>query len=742
MDKKTIADVFVKNGLINKHELTVVLKENERSPNESIESTLLRLYFATEQEIARALSRHHRLPYINLIDVNIDKEALSAVPLELASRYMVFPVWLEEDTLVVAMKDPMDKEAIHALKEAGGYNVHAHMAAEIDIKEAINSFYSVDQAVAAYLKKVAFPKELKILSSDEKEGKSYPAGQEAVHHLLCSVMSHGLSRNAQEIVIVPSGKTIKFLSGVDGRMGDLFQTPRWMENVLLSHAKILAGVNPSDTYSVQAGMIRVENRGKIIEFKTIVRPIPGGEEFIIRFPEDIRKKSADKKSPLPDIYQKEVDRILSRPQGVLIVSGPLGSGRSSSLMEWAEQAAQQKRAVSLISDTASEVKRGVTHVRVNPRTGVTFPRALRTALLHESDVVAIDELRDRETAEMAFCASLEKHLVLASLHTMDCASVFIRLWDIKVKRDLLASSLSGILAQRLVRALCQSCREERKPLPAPMLKNVPVLYRAKGCEDCGQTGYQGLLAIHEFLAITPEWRKRLMQPDLTRSEINGALSASGFVSLQTRALEVLKDGMTTVEELERHGLIPSDVLIEPEPKPEEAPPQAADVHPAPVFQKDEGEKKEEEPSLFCQLCGSTLSPFRDKKEKSDKSYRVLVAEDDTHVAGMMSSLLSKEGYQVQCAPNGREAWEYAQREKPHLLITDVVMPEMTGLELIRRLRENVTTAFIPAIILSQKKDVEDRIQGYEAGTDDFIPKPFENKEMRLRIRSVLNRTYH
>jgi CheY-like chemotaxis protein len=279
-----------------------------------------------------------------------------------------------------------------------------------------------------------------------------------------------------------------------------------------------------------------------------------------------------------------------------------------------------------------------------------------------------------------------------------------------------------------VRALCPACREERTPLPSPLFQNVPVLYRAKGCVACGRTGYLGRIALHEFLAVTPAWRERLSRPDLTEADIRGALAMENVKSLQAKALEALKDGLTTVEELERNGLVPSDALAEP-PAPE------------PVVQESEPPADQSPEPGVCSACGHPLFLMRGKDDDY-QGFRILLAEDEVDVAGALSTFLSREGFLVQVAPNGREALECALRDKPHLVITDVVMPEMTGLDLIKELRGNVTTVFTPVMILSKKTDVEDRIRGFEAGTDDFLPKPFSNREMLLRVQSMLKRTYN
>jgi CheY-like chemotaxis protein len=467
-----------------------------------------------------------------------------------------------------------------------------------------------------------------------------------------------------------------------------------------------------------------------MEFKVSVLPTPAGEEVTIRFPQGGPGDRYDQDRALSVDLLNETTEILGRKEGLFLICGPLGSGRTAKLCGWARELAREPGDVAFLSDSIEEEIEGVKLFSVSARTGVTFARALRGALLHGAKVIVIDELRDGETAEIALRASLEGCLVLASLHTTDCASALTRLWDLKVKRDLLSAALSGILAQQLVRALCPACREERGPLPSVLFQNVPMLYRAKGCSSCGQTGYRGRVALHEFLAITPDWRERIARPDLTEADVRRELSIANVPSLQAKALEALKAGLTTVDELERNGLVPSDALAEPQ-SPEPALPEAAAV------------PQREDPTpdgTLCAACGRHLPPIR-KEEDDYQGFKILLAEDDPSVSGMVSKLLSNEGFQVLVAPNGRAAWEDVLREKPHLIITDILMPEMTGLDLIKKLRGDVTTVFIPVMILSQKKDVEDRIRGFEAGTDDYLPKPFSTREMLVRIRSVLKRTY-
>ncbi|MBI4395949.1 MAG: Flp pilus assembly complex ATPase component TadA, partial [Elusimicrobia bacterium] len=362
--------------------------------------------------------------------------------------------------------------------------------------------------------------------------------------------------------------------------------------------------------------------------------------------------------------------------------------------------------------------------------------------------------------------SMTGHLVFSTLHTNDAVSTISRLLDLKVEPYLIASSLTGVLAQRLVRAICTHCREEYQP-PADVIKKIEahlgeevsfLFYRGKGCEKCQHTGYRGRIGVHEFLDISGEVRQAIRQGGASEGKIRDLARKSGMKSLLDDALEKVKQGITTMEEVERILIL----MDEPASAKEALCPQC--------------EETVQEDWKKCPYCGAHLkgtpeppavaapppapapSPAQPPSQALNwpshppldrtnahpldfTGFKVLVVDDDQEMLRALVLYLLKNKFSVSIAANGQEAMELVSRDKPHVLITDVLMPSMDGLELLRTLRADVTTAFIPVIILSQKSAVEDRLKGFEVGTDDYISKPFSPDEMLYRIRAVLKRVY-
>jgi CheY-like chemotaxis protein len=335
--------------------------------------------------------------------------------------------------------------------------------------------------------------------------------------------------------------------------------------------------------------------------------------------------------------------------------------------------------------------------------------------------------------------------VLSTLHTNDAVATITRLLDLKIEPYLVASSLSGVLAQRLVRTICQDCREPYEPDPSAVKKVEAafgeeisfVFYHGKGCEKCRGSGYRGRMGIHEFLNITPEVREIVRSQGASEAKIKAAARKDGFRTLLEDALEKMKQGLTTVEEVERV------VVFNPDQKAGES--CAACGKPM-----EEGWKA-------CPHCGRSVGapaapqaadpsaprPSRPKSQgPSDfTGYKVLVVDDEEDVSRSLAMHLLKNKFSVTMAAGAQEALEAVSKDKPHILLTDVLMPGMDGLELVRRLRSDAGTAFMPVILFSQKTAVEDRLKGFEAGSDDYLPKPFDPQEMLQRVRAVLRRAY-
>ena len=746
MDKEKLAESFVKAGLLDKEEVARFLDANRQAAGESLEDTLVRLKYATEDETIKAMADHLGTPFLDL-SKGLDPEATHRIPLNLASQHSIFPVREEDGFLLLAMKNPSDTEALDLARFAAGIPVKAYLASQAAIEKAIHDHYHVDENIADYMR--AMPEDNKSfeLVGDEEKAEAdvkdlrKKSESQPVIQLTNSILMQGVAKGASDIHVEPQETTVIIRNRVDGILSEATRAPKWTQAALTSRLKIMAGMDIAEKRVPQDGRIKIRFEGKNIDLRVSTLPTQHGEKVVIRI------LDSNKSAPtLGDIgfhpaLIAPIKKIINQAQGMLLVCGPTGSGKTTTLYGLLSEIVKKKINVVTLEDPIEYALQGANQVQVNEKAGLTFSKSLRSVLRQDPNVVFLGEIRDGETAEIALRAAMTGHLVLSTLHTNDAASTVTRLLDLKVEPYLVASSLSGVLAQRLVRTVCPGCREEYEPSPATVNKVAAALgeeisfvfYHGKGCDRCGGTGYLGRMGIHEFLPITAEAREIIRAQGASEEGIREAARKGGFRTLLEDALEKMKHGMTTVEEVERV------VIFSPEQK-ERIPCAACG-------------KTLEDGWKACPHCGARTDgapaavaslPSAGKPRSAAPGdfagFKVLLVDDEEAVTRPLAVHLLKNKFSVSVASNGREAMESLAKDRPDILLTDVLMPEMDGLELVRRLRRDAGTAFLPVIVFSQKSAVEDRLKGFEAGSDDYLPKPFDPEEMLQRVKAVLRRT--
>jgi len=490
---------------------------------------------------------------------------------------------------------------------------------------------------------------------------------------------------------------------------------------------------------------------KMVDLRISSLPTQYGEKVVIRILETGKNiLSPGELGMLPDELGKMLN-LINLPQGVILVCGPTGSGKTTTLYTLISEIAQKKLNIVTIEDPIEYRIGGVNQVQVFTKAGLTFANTLRSILRQDPDVIFVGEIRDNETAEISMRASMTGHLVLSTIHTNDAISTITRLKDLNIEAYLVGSSLAGILAQRLVRKLCKECREEYSPPPAVLKKIETKLgekvsfpfYHGKGCASCNQTGYKGRIGVYEILEVTSDIRE-LIGKDAPESKIREAAKMAGMKTMFDDALEKTRQGITTLDELER-------VLFTTEE------PEASDE-----WKCSNCQKPVESEWQVCPYCRHELnvpgpveiikiahpSEIIQKEAASGsgetystlKKVKILFVDEDETVGHGLNVFLRNQQFVVATAVDRKDAVKKIFKDKPHLIIVDIKMPEMAGIELIKGLRNDITTAFIPVIVLSQG-EIQDRLKGFKIGADDYLPKPFSMEELLLRIKAVLKKVY-
>ncbi len=751
-EKEKIGRIFIKVGLIDEEKLQIALEENKKNPRELIGETLVRLNFVSERDIAKALSYQNNVPYLDLTSTVIEPIAIELIPLKLAKEYQILPVRIENKELILAMKNPRDIEAMDMARFTSGLNIRPVVAAASEIKEAINRHYSAGESINQIIQNVAQIEGIEFIQAETAEEENIlelknKSEMGPIVKLVNSIIFQSVSARASDIHIEPQERMIQVRQRVDGILNETLQIPKWVQGALISRIKLMAGMDIAEKRIPQDGRIKLRKDHQILDLRVSTLPVQYGEKVVIRILDKSKSTLSITELGFSSEDLERVKELINLPQGMILVCGPTGSGKTTTLYALISEISRKKINIVTLEDPIEYEMNRVNQVQISEKAGLTFAKALRSILRQDPNVVFVGEIRDRETAEIAMGASMTGHLVLSTLHTNDAVSTIIRLRDLGVAPYLIASSLNGIISQRLIRILCDRCREKYQPDLERLRKIRPRLdkeipfYRSKGCEYCQQTGYRGRKGVYEILMINGEIRELISQRAPER-RIREAALKGGMKSLIENALEKLKQGITTLEELERVVLFSEESRSLTELK-------------CPSCQK-----VMEPDWKICPYCGSKLkesiisggnTPIKGLEKTAEplikdirndfKGFKILLVDDNEVLARGLASFLVKNQFIATTASNGKEALEIIAQNKPHLILTDIPMPEMDGLKLIKRLRQDPTTAFIPVIVLSQKTAPEEKLRAFELGADDYIFKPVLVEELLYRIKAVLRRTY-
>lgn len=767
MKRERIGELFVKAGLISHEALALALEENRRQPQEKLGHTLVRLNLTSDAELARALSLQSNIPYIDLNMVVIDPHAVKQVRADLSMKHRMLPIYIEKNNLILAVEDPYDFEAVEAARFASGLNVRPHVAAFSDIVAGLKRYYSVDDTAGPAKQDVNPDEDIELLlqhvrpSEQQLQALKEQSESPAIIKMVNTIIFQGLAVRASAIRIDPRPKEVLVKNRVDGALVDSMKIPKRKQAALISRLKMMAGMDFTKRHIPQKGRTKFKMHQRMIEMEVSCLPSQHGESLNINILDTGESIPLIKDlGLLPDEVTK-LHKLLWLRQGLVLVCGPAGHGKTRTLYTLANELSGQQRKIITLDDAIEYQLKEAHQVQINEAAGLTYTQALQSVLRHKSDVIVVGEIRSKDAAEMAMNASQREHLVLSILRTDTIMDTIGRVKELGVDPHLFASSLSGILTQRLVRKMCTHCREKYVPAPK-LLKKVELLlgeklsyafYHGKGCQACNYTGYQDRCGVYHVLIMNPGLQRLIMQ-NTPKSGTETGISRIETKLLMKNILEKVKQGVTTLEELER-VLFPAGEAEKPkiatckqcrqpvEPGNELCPAcQRARQTPAAA------PPGATTPGTVSPGTGPAPQQARKavKKEVPDTRYtfkgcKILLVDPDTSMIQRLRGALLEKQFTVATATNGEEALEKIAREKPHLVITEVVIPKVDGLNLIRRLRKDTATASIPVIIVSAKGTTTDRLKGFAVGTDDYVPKPFSMHELFFRINAILRRTY-
>lgn len=561
MAGKKIGELLVEAGLITEAQLQEALEESKKQSGTRIGNILVKKGYATEFDISQTLSFQLNIPFVDLSAVAIDPEAIKLVSEKLARKYLLLPLYFEGKSLVVAMSDPLNLNAIDDVRFSTGLQIRPCVATPTDIAEAIRLHYHISQPIENLLVdlKVKADRSVEILEeidterdiSEQVKKSSAPP----IIKIVDSIIIHGVENKASDIHLEPQEKWVKVRMRVDGLMREAMQLPKWVQGAVTSRIKLMAKMDIVERRISQDGRIKVKLGDKYLDLRISTLPTQYGEKVVMRILDPKASMINLESIGLSNQSMEWVVDMITRPQGVVLVTGPTGCGKTSTLYAMIEKIKREEINIITIEDPIEYELKGVNQVQVNEKTGLTFSYTLRSVLRQDPDVILVGEMRDSETALIAFQASITGHLVFSTLHTNDAVSTVIRLKNLGLPSYLIASSLNGIIAQRLVRKICPHCKEPYDP-PEDELKRLGIsleeqkLYRGKGCKNCGGTGFAGRTGIFEILNVNNKIRDLIAQ-DAPEQEITKAAVEAGMISMYMDGLKKVLSGVTTLEELNR-----------------------------------------------------------------------------------------------------------------------------------------------------------------------------------------------
>ncbi len=561
MAGKKIGELLVESGLITEAQLQEALEESKKNTGTRIGSILVKKGYAKEIDISQTLSFQLNIPFVDLSAVAIDPEAIKLVSEKLARKYLLVPLYFEGKALVVAMSDPLNLNAIDDVSFSAGVQVKPCVATPTDIADAIRLHYHISQPIEDLLVdlKVKADRPIEVLEevdtdrdiSEQVKKSSAPP----IIKIVDSIIIHGVENRASDIHLEPQEKWVKVRMRIDGLMRETMQLPKWVQGAVTSRIKLMAKMDIVERRISQDGRIKVRLADKYLDLRISTLPTQYGEKVVMRILDPKAAMINLDSIGLSDQGLEWVVDIITRPQGVVLVTGPTGCGKTSTLYAMIERIKREEINIITIEDPIEYELKGVNQVQINEKTGLTFSYTLRSVLRQDPDVILVGEMRDSETALIAFQASITGHLVFSTLHTNDAVSTVIRLKNLGLPSYLIASSLNGIIAQRLVRKICPQCKETYVPTEDEIKRlglslEEQKLYRGKGCKNCGGTGFAGRTGIFEILNINNRI-KDLIAQDASEQEITKAAVEAGMVSMYMDGLKKVLAGITTIEELNR-----------------------------------------------------------------------------------------------------------------------------------------------------------------------------------------------
>lgn len=552
-----LGEKLIEKGLITIAQLEIGLKEHNKT-GQFLGTTLIKLGFIKEYDLYPVISEQLDIPYIKIKDIKIGAIVIEKIPAKFACHYKVMPVRFENNVLTIAMEDPLDTRTIDDIVLFMGMKVKSVLAGETDVLEAIKKYYGLGADTIEKIIDASDREKEDSLTASKTQDLDEMAEDASIIKFVNQIFVQAIKDTATDIHIEPYEDEIRVRYRIDGILYEvpIPQDLKYFKSAIVSRIKIMANLDIAERRLPQDGRIKIKIDEKELDLRVSILPTQFGESVDIRILSGAMLYSLENLGLLSSDLAI-LEKLIQKPHGIIFVTGPTGSGKTTTLYSCLSKINNKDKKIITIEDPIEYQIRGITQIQVQPKIGFTFASGLRSMLRHDPDVMMVGEARDLETAEITIRVALTGHLVFSTVHTNDAAGGVTRLLDMGIEPYLVASSVECFIAQRLVRLICPNCKVSRKPNKEILAEfgitdNVDnlVVYEGKGCEACKHTGYKGRTAIYEFLLMNEQVR-RMVIDRASSEEIRKKAVKFGMHTLRMDGWEKVKSGLTTFDEVIR-----------------------------------------------------------------------------------------------------------------------------------------------------------------------------------------------
>jgi type IV pilus assembly protein PilB len=557
VSRRKLGELLLETGLVSPEKLTEAL-DKQRSSGKRLGQTLIEMNVITEEEVAFTLAMQLKIPYLDLNQVEIQGKIVETIPEEVCRKFLCLPVALKNSILDVAMADPLDLNMMKDLQFITGYGIQPAISTPTQIVDVLHKHYHPDKTIADVASQFSNEEIMEFLPEREVKDEEEPVEStkdSPFVKMVDLIIKNAIKKGASDVHIEAQEYNVRVRNRIDGVLQDSIKLPKWTQPIIISRIKVLGGMDIAEKRLPQDGRIKVRAKNVAVDLRVSTLPTYYGEKAVIRILNKQESFLSLKELGFSERGLATLQNLISQPQGMILITGPTGSGKTSTLYASLQAVKSDELNIITVEDPVEYELGGINQVQINEKVGLTFPYVLRSILRQDPNVIMIGEIRDMDTAEIALQASLTGHLVLSTLHTNDAPSAITRLVDIGMAPYMIASSVVGVVAQRLVRVICAECKEEYVPNPDLLSRigldkqNLPFkFYRGSGCSKCGNLGFKGRTVIEEVMVMSRKVRELTLSGS-SADQVREAAMVTGMTTLGNSGLRKIEMGITTIDEV-------------------------------------------------------------------------------------------------------------------------------------------------------------------------------------------------